>query len=133
RARLKGNVVGFVPTMGDLHAGHQSLIRRARAERGFLVVSIFVNPLQFDSPADLAAYPRALDRDRATAEALGCDLLFAPPDDELYHGGRPEVTIDPGPLGDRLEGASRPGHFRGVLTVVAKLLALVGPSSVYFG
>lgn len=132
-ARAAGATAGFVPTMGDLHRGHASLIERARRECGFVSVSVFVNPLQFDSRADLDAYPRGLEKDRAAAEALGCDVLFAPSEDAMYPGGRPEVTVDPGPLGERLEGASRPGHFRGVLTVVAKLLGLAGRCGAYFG
>ena len=116
-ARAAGASAGFVPTMGDLHQGHVALLERARRECGFVALSVFVNPLQFDSPADLDAYPRRLERDRATAEALGCDVLFAPSEDAMYPRGQPEVTVDPGPLGDRLEGASRPGHFRGVLRI----------------
>src|SRR5439155_21726313 len=132
-ARAMRKPVGFVPTMGFFHQGHRSLMRRARAERGFLVVSIFVNPLQFGPGEDFEAYPRDPDRDLATAEAEGVDLVFAPDVDEMYPGGLPDVTVDPGPLGERLEGASRPGHFRGVATVVAKLFHLVGPSTAYFG
>jgi pantoate--beta-alanine ligase len=133
RARAGGASVGFVPTMGDLHDGHASLIERARRDDGFVAVSIFVNPLQFESAADLVAYPRRLERDRAVAERLGVDVVFAPSEAEMYPHGEPEVTVDPGPLGGRFEGAARPGHFRGVLTVVAKLLSLVGPGRVYFG
>jgi pantoate--beta-alanine ligase len=92
-----------------------------------------VNPLQFTSHEDFATYPRTIEQDRAVAESLGVDVAFVPEEGELYPGGRPEVAIDPGRLGDRLEGASRPGHFRGVLTVVAKLLNLVGPCRAYFG
>ncbi|MDP9341316.1 MAG: pantoate--beta-alanine ligase [Actinomycetota bacterium] len=125
--------VGFVPTMGYFHEGHLSLMRRAREDRGFVVVSIFVNPLQFGPSEEFAAYPRDLDHDLAGAEAQGVDLVFVPEVDEMYPGGLPDVTVDPGPLGDRLEGASRPGHFRGVATVVAKLFHLVGPSAAYFG
>jgi pantoate--beta-alanine ligase len=132
-ARRQGGMVGLVPTMGDLHRGHASLIERAHRECGFVATSVFVNPLQFDSRADLDAYPRRLAKDRATAEALGCDALFAPDEAEMYPQGRPEVTIDPGSLGEQLEGASRPGHFRGVLTVVAKLFDLAGPCRAYFG
>jgi len=132
-ARSAGAMVGFVPTMGDLHGGHARLIRTARLECGFVVVSVFVNPLQFDSAADLAAYPRRLESDVEKAESLGADVVFAPDEDTMYPAGPPSVTVDPGPLGGRLEGASRPGHFRGVLTVVAKLLNLVGPSRAYFG
>jgi pantoate--beta-alanine ligase len=132
-ARAMRKPVGFVPTMGFFHQGHRSLMRRAREERGFVVVSIFVNPLQFGPGEDFEAYPRDPDRDLATAEAEGVDLVFAPEVDEVYPGGLPDVTVDPGPLGERLEGASRPGHFRGVATVVAKLFHLVGPSAAYFG
>jgi pantoate--beta-alanine ligase len=132
-ARRSGAGVGLVPTMGALHEGHASLIRRARAERGFLVVSLFVNPLQFGERADLDAYPRDEARDLALAEELGVDVLFAPSVDEMYPSGEPEVTVDPGPLGERLEGASRPGHFRGVATVVAKLFNTAAPCAAYFG
>jgi pantoate--beta-alanine ligase len=132
-SRTAGATVGLVPTMGDLHRGHASLIERARRECGFVAVSIFVNPLQFDGAADLDAYPRRLETDRATAEGLECDVLFAPDEIEMYPDGPPQVTVDPGPLGERLEGASRKGHFRGVLTVVAKLFDLAGPCRAYFG
>jgi pantoate--beta-alanine ligase len=132
-ARTGGAVVAFVPTMGDLHEGHARLIRQARSESGFVAVSVFVNPLQFDSAQDLAAYPRRLEGDARQAEALGCDVVFAPAESQMYPGGRPDLTIDPGPLGARLEGASRPGHFRGVLTVVAKLFHLTGACRAYFG
>jgi pantoate--beta-alanine ligase len=132
-ARGRGMTVGFVPTLGDLHDGHVSLIEHARAETSFVVLSIFVNPLQFDSAEDLAAYRRAPDRDRTIAERLGVDVVFVPDEGEMYPGGRPVVSIDAGPLGARFEGASRPGHFAGVLTVVAKLFHMVGPSTAYFG
>jgi len=132
-ARSAGRSVGFVPTMGAFHEGHLSLIRRALGERDTVVVSIFVNPLQFGPGEDLARYPRDEDRDVATAEELGVDLVFAPSVEEMYPGGEPEVTVDPGPLGDRLEGASRPGHFRGVATAVAKLFHVIGPSQAYLG
>jgi pantoate--beta-alanine ligase len=133
QARSGGAEVGFVPTMGALHRGHLRLVAQARAESSFLAASIFVNPLQFGPSEDLASYPRSLERDIRAAEAAGCDLLFTPDEDEMYPGGRPEVTVDPGPLGDRLEGASRPGHFPGVLTVVAKLFNIVGACRAYFG
>ncbi len=132
-ARGRGLAVGFVPTMGDLHDGHASLIRSARAECGFVALSIFVNPLQFESERDLADYPRRQAHDREAAAALGVDLVFEPDRSEMYPNSTPEITVDPGPLGGRLEGASRPGHFRGVLTVVAKLLNLAGPCRAYFG
>ncbi len=133
RARHDGLSIGFVPTMGALHEGHARLMRTARQECGFVVLSIFVNPLQFGAGEDLSAYPRSMELDSSLAESLGCDLLFAPDEEEMYGRGRPEVTVDPGSLGERLEGASRPGHFRGVLTVVAKLLNMVGPCHAYFG
>ncbi len=132
-ARARGETVGFVPTMGALHQGHARLLKRARDETAYVALSIFVNPLQFGSGDDLGAYPRTLERDRAVAESLRTDVLFCPNEEEMYGGGPPQVTVDPGPLGDRFEGASRPGHFRGVLTVVAKLFNLVGPSRSYFG
>jgi pantoate--beta-alanine ligase len=132
-ARTGGRTVGFVPTMGFLHEGHSSLMALAGRETGFVAVSIFVNPLQFGLAEDLEAYPRDLDRDLEACEREGVDLVFAPDADEMYPGGSPEVTVDPGPLGDRLEGAARPGHFRGACTVVAKLLGIVGPCRAYFG
>ncbi len=133
RAREDARDVGFVPTMGFLHEGHRSLLRRARDENAFVSMSIFVNPLQFGPAEDLASYPRDLDRDVALAEKDGVDVVFAPSPEEMYPTGRPSVTVDPGPLGDRLEGSARPEHFRGVCTVVAKLFALTGPCRAYFG
>ena len=133
RARTEGRTVGFVPTMGAFHEGHRSLMRRARSERDLVVVSIFVNPLQFGDPADLEAYPRDEAADLEVARGEGVDLVFAPSADEMYPNGEPELTVDPGPLGERLEGASRPGHFRGVATVVAKLFDTVGPCAAYLG
>jgi pantoate--beta-alanine ligase len=132
-ARGAGRRVGVVPTMGAFHEGHTSLMRRARDETDLVVVTLFVNPLQFGDAADLAAYPRDEDRDRGIAQELGVDVLLAPPAEQMYPAGPPEVSVDPGPLGDRLEGASRPSHFRGVATVVAKLLHAVGPARAYFG
>jgi pantoate--beta-alanine ligase len=132
-ARREGRGVGFVPTMGAFHDGHRSLIERARRETEQVVVSIFVNPLQFPDPRDLERYPRTRDRDLRDAERLGVDVVFAPDEREMYPGGEPAVTVDPGPLGDRLEGAARPGHFRGVATVVAKLFNAVGPCRAYLG
>jgi len=133
RARAGGSTVGFVPTMGAFHEGHRSLMRRAKDERDVTVVSIFVNPLQFGDARDLETYPRDERSDLDAAERAGVDLVFAPSVDEMYPRGEPEVTVDPGPLGERFEGASRPGHFRGVATVVAKLFATVGACSAYFG
>jgi pantoate--beta-alanine ligase len=131
--RARGRSVGLVPTMGALHEGHASLVRRARDERDAVVVSVFVNPLQFDDPADLAGYGRDEERDLSVLRDLGVDLAFVPSVEEMYPGGEPVVTVDPGPLGDRLEGASRPGHFRGVATVVAKLFHAVGRCAAYVG
>ncbi len=133
RARAEGRRVGFVPTMGALHEGHASLVRRARSECDLLVLSIFVNPLQFGPGEDFETYPRDERGDLETAERLGVDLVFAPSVEEMQPVRPPEVTVDPGPLGDRLEGASRPGHFRGVATVVARLFNIVGPCRAYFG
>jgi pantoate--beta-alanine ligase len=127
--------LGFVPTMGALHEGHASLIRRARDEVGDgpVVVSIFVNPLQFGEGEDLDRYPRTLEADLALCADNGADIVFAPSVDEVYPGGEPQVTVEPGPVAEILEGESRPGHFRGVLTVVAKLFGLVQPDVAVFG
>ena len=132
-ARAGGRSVGLVPTMGALHEGHASLIHRARQERDVVVASIFVNPLQFGDPDDLRRYPREEHRDLELARDLGVDLVFAPGVEDMYPAGDPELTVDPGPLGARLEGASRPGHLRGVATVVAKLFHAVGSCHAYFG
>ena len=130
--------VALVPTMGALHDGHAALVRRAREEvgdTGRVVVSVFVNPLQFAPGEDLDRYPRTLDADLELCSAEGVDVVFAPSVDEVYPGGPAtgRVTIDPGPLGSVLEGEFRPGHFRGVLTVVAKLLGLARPDVAVFG
>lgn len=130
--------VGFVPTMGALHEGHIALIHRARAEvgsQGAVVVSIFVNPTQFAPGEDLDRYPRTLDADLAACAEAGADVVFTPSVEEMYPTGLADVgvTVDPGELGTVLEGASRPTHFRGVLTVVAKLLSLARPDVAVFG
>jgi pantoate--beta-alanine ligase len=131
-ARASGHRVGFVPTMGFFHEGHRSLMRAARAADDFVVVSLFVNPTQFGPNEDLGAYPRDPDGDHAVAEAEGIDVLFMPTVDEMYPpGARTTVHVDG--LTERLCGASRPGHFDGVTTVVAKLFSIVGPSRAYFG
>ena len=125
--------VALVPTMGALHAGHAALITAAHRTAATVVISIFVNPRQFGSAADVAQYPRTLAADQNTAEAAGAHLLFAPDVDEIYPPGEPVATIDPGPLATRLEGASRPGHFAGVATVVSRLFDLVHPDQALFG
>ncbi|MBV7695945.1 pantoate--beta-alanine ligase [Streptomyces sp. TRM70350] len=125
-----------VMTMGALHDGHATLIRAARGHvgrDGFVVVTVFVNPLQFGKGEDLDRYPRTLEADLKIAEQAGADVVFAPAVDEVYPGGEPQVRITAGPMGERLEGASRPGHFDGVLTVVAKLLHLTRPDVAFFG
>ncbi len=140
-ARREGRRVGFVPTMGALHDGHASLVRVAREHVGDgpVVVSIFVNPTQFGAGEDLDRYPRTLEADLEVCEREGVDVVFAPAVDEVYPGGVPSgpdsggVTIDPGPLAQVLEGRTRPGHFAGVLLVVAKLLGLVRPDVAVFG
>ena len=125
--------VALVPTMGALHAGHAALITAAHRTAATVVISIFVNPRQFGSAADVAQYPRTLAADQRIAEAAGAHLLFAPDVDEIYPPGEPVATIDPGPLATRLEGASRPGHFAGVATVVSRLFDLVHPDQALFG
>ena len=124
--------VGLVPTMGALHEGHVSLLRHARADCATVVVSIFVNPTQFDRPDDLAAYPRTLPRDLEACRRAGVDIAFVPPVDEVHLPGATTV-VDPGPVAGVLEGASRPGHFAAVATVVAILLGLTDPDRAYFG
>jgi pantoate--beta-alanine ligase len=131
--RAAGGRVGLVPTMGALHDGHLSLLRRARDDRAFLALSIFVNPLQFGPGEDYREYPRDIDADAELAEKEGVDLVFAPDQSVMYPEADSPTTVDPGPLGEVLEGASRPGHFRGVCTVVAKLFNMVGPCAGYFG
>ncbi|WP_037850906.1 pantoate--beta-alanine ligase [Streptomyces sp. NRRL S-340] len=125
-----------VMTMGALHEGHATLIRAARALAGGdgeVVVTVFVNPLQFGAGEDLDRYPRTLDADLKIAEQAGADVVFAPSVDEVYPGGEPQVRVTAGPMGERLEGASRPGHFDGMLTVVAKLLHLTRPDAALYG
>ncbi|ARF56753.1 pantoate--beta-alanine ligase [Streptomyces gilvosporeus] len=125
-----------VMTMGALHEGHATLVRAARARvgpQGQVVVTVFVNPLQFGAGEDLDRYPRTLDADVVLAAEAGADVVFAPSADEVYPGGEPQIRIAAGPMGTLLEGASRPGHFDGVLTVVAKLLHLTAPDIAFFG
>jgi pantoate--beta-alanine ligase len=132
--RASGRRVALVPTMGALHDGHRELIRRARRIPGAVVcVSVFVNPLQFGVNEDLSRYPRPFESDVDACRQEGVELVFHPGVGEMYPDGGSMVTVDPGPLGAELEGASRPGHFGGVLTVVAKLLEIVRPDYVFFG
>lgn len=132
-ARGRGQRIGLVPTMGYLHEGHLTLIDAARAASDSVVLSLYVNPLQFGPSEDLARYPRDAERDAALSSERGVDLLFAPGDDEMYPRGEPRVFVVAPGLDDRLCGHFRPGHFRGVLTVVAKLLNIVGPDVAVFG
>ena len=125
-----------VMTMGALHPGHAALIRAAReyaGAAGTVVVTVFVNPLQFGAGEDLDRYPRTLEADLELAAAAGADVVFAPPVEEVYPGGEPQVRLSAGPMGTRFEGAVRPGHFDGMLTVVAKLLHLTRPDAAFFG
>ncbi len=132
--RQRGKSVGLVPTMGALHAGHQALLRRARAECDAVVLSIFVNPAQFNDAADLAAYPRTEADDLAVAEHAGADVVFAPPAGEVYPPGFSATVALHGPLVQTFEGAVRgSAHFAGVTTVVTKLFQMVGPDRAYFG
>lgn len=130
--RAGGAVLGLVPTMGALHEGHLSLVRRARGECSVVAVSIFVNPLQFGPREDFAQYPRTFTEDCGALEREGVGVVFAPDAEEMYPAGA-VTTVAVAGVGDRLDGASRPGHFAGVATVVAKLLHIVGPARAYFG
>jgi pantoate--beta-alanine ligase len=130
--RRGGKGIALVPTMGALHEGHLALIDRARENAATVVMSLFVNPLQFGPNEDFARYPRDRDRDARLAEARGVDIVFAPQPYELYPEGR-AITVEPGALASRWDGASRPGHFTGVLTVVAKLFNIVQPDVAVFG
>jgi len=132
-ARAAGRTVALVPTMGALHRAHATLVERAAAAADLVVVSVFVNPLQFGPGEDLARYPRSLDADAALATAAGADVVFAPSREQMYAAGEPLVRVSAGALGSRLEGAVRPGHFDGVLTVVLKLIGLVRPDVAVFG
>ena len=132
-ARRQGKSVGFVPTMGALHAGHRSLIERSVAECDVTVLSIFINPLQFGPNEDLAKYPRTLDADVDMARAAGAAHIFAPSAKEMYPEGQPATSVHVAEISEVLEGLSRPGHFDGVATVVAKLFAIVGECKAFFG
>jgi pantoate--beta-alanine ligase len=130
--RARGERIGLVPTMGAFHAGHLALMRAAREACDVVVVSLFVNPSQFTAAEDLARYPRDLEADAAVAREAGVDLLFAPSAEELYPSGF-DTWVDPGELATVLEGAARPGHFRGVATVCTKLFGIVAPAVAFFG
>ncbi|MFD7879147.1 pantoate--beta-alanine ligase, partial [Streptomyces sp. NPDC059766] len=135
-ARVPAGRRAVAMTMGALHEGHATLIRTARelaGPDGEVVVTVFVNPLQFGAGEDLDRYPRTLEADLKLAEQAGADVVFAPSVEEVYPGGEPQVRIGAGPMGERLEGATRPGHFDGVLTVVGKLLHLTRPDVALFG
>jgi pantoate--beta-alanine ligase len=130
--RRNGQSIGLVPTMGALHAGHGALLKRARSNTDFVAVSIFVNPIQFDRKEDYERYARTLPEDVALCSALGADVIFAPEPNEMYPAA-PETTVDVARVSEGLCGKFRPGHFRGVATVVAKLFNIVQPDSSYFG
>lgn len=133
--RKKKKSIGFVPTMGALHTGHLDLVQRAKKENDFVVCSIFVNPTQFNNKEDLKKYPRTLKTDIKKLESVKCDVLFAPDEKEIYPQNAPdnEIEIDFGPLDKVMEGKFRPGHFKGVATVVDKLFKIVEPQKAYFG
>lgn len=131
-ARIASHRIGLVPTMGALHEGHLTLIARARQECDVVVASIFVNPIQFNNPDDLARYPRTLETDQQLLESAGCDLVFAPSADEMY-AQPPVLKLNFGDLETVMEGTFRPGHFNGVGVVVAKLFNIVQPNKAYFG
>ncbi|HMJ59809.1 MAG TPA: pantoate--beta-alanine ligase [Gemmatimonadales bacterium] len=131
--RARGRKIGFVPTMGFLHEGHLRLVDRAKELAERVVLSIFVNPLQFGPKEDFTKYPRDLERDRRLAEDRGVDCLFVPEGSEMYPGGEPVARVTGGSAADTLDGAVRPGHFGGVLTVVAKLFHIVAPDVAVFG
>ncbi|MFE3743764.1 pantoate--beta-alanine ligase, partial [Streptomyces sp. NPDC059134] len=134
--RAPGARIGVLLTMGALHEGHATLVRAARTRvgpQGLVVVTVFVNPLQFGAGEDLDRYPRTLDADLKVAREAGADIVFAPAADEVYPGGAPQITLSAGPMGEHFEGASRPGHFDGMLTVVAKLLHLTRADVTFFG
>lgn len=130
--RQRGHTLGFVPTMGALHAGHLALIKAARSQCDVVAASIFVNPKQFGPHEDFAKYPRTLEQDCALLEAEGTELVFAPPPQEMYPPAASTI-VEVEEVSDRLDGVSRPGHFRGVATVVAKLFHIVGPDRAFFG
>lgn len=133
KERLLDKKIGFVPTMGFLHEGHLSLVKRAKAENEVAVMSIFVNPTQFEPGSDFEAYPRDLDRDSKLAESAGIDIIFAPTVEEMYPEGYSTYVEVEGSITEKLCGAKRPGHFKGVTSVVSKLFNIVNPDNAYFG
>jgi pantoate--beta-alanine ligase len=132
-AKKNGKTIGFVPTMGYLHEGHLSLVRAAKEECDLVVMSIYVNPMQFGPGEDLDKYPRDLERDKSLAEKEGVDVIFRPLSGEIYPGGYTTDVVVTGPLTETMCGVSRPGHFKGVTTIVAKLFNIVEPDKAYFG
>ncbi len=132
-AKKSGRKIGFVPTMGALHEGHLTLMRRAKKENDLLVVSVFVNPIQFNNPEDLKKYPRDLEKDKKLLESVGCDILFAPTAEEMYPEEEVTEHFDFGKLETVMEGAFRPGHFNGVAVVVKRLFNIIAPDKAYFG
>lgn len=132
-AKAPGKTVGFVPTMGALHEGHLSLIGKARAENEIVAVSIYVNPTQFNNPADLEKYPRTPEADLEKLRRAGCDVVFAPTDDQMYPDGKKTLNLDLNGLDKEMEGKSRPGHFEGVITIVDALFRTIRPDNAYFG
>ncbi len=133
KLRQEGKTIGFVPTMGALHRGHLSLMDRAKAENDILVVSIFVNPIQFNNKTDLEKYPRDLEKDKRLLESVGCNILFYPSVEEMYPEGEVTEKYDFGDLETVMEGEFRPGHFNGVAVVVKRLFNIVKPHRAYFG
>ena len=133
RLKREGRIIGLVPTMGYLHDGHLSLIKKARRENDIVIMSNFVNPLQFGPKEDFATYPRDLDRDNKSAESVGVDYVFAPTTEEMYPQGYDTYVEVKGPITEKMCGKSRPGHFKGVTTVVLKLFLITQPDRAYFG
>jgi pantoate--beta-alanine ligase len=134
KEKSAGKSIGFVPTMGALHTGHLSLIERSKQENDITVCSIFVNPIQFNNPDDFALYPRDYQKDEQILEAAGCNILFLPTVDEVYPDpAMRKIDFDPGALGNKYEGASRPGHFAGMVAVVKRLFDIIRPTASYFG
>ena len=130
--RLENKTIGFVPTMGALHKGHLTLMQRAKDENDILIVSVFVNPIQFNNPEDLEKYPRDIDADSNKLESIGCDYLFYPKAEEVY-AEEPTEEFDFGNLDKVMEGEQRPGHFRGVAIIVSRLFNWINPNKAYFG